>query len=221
MPRIQSNQLRTIRNWTKGLPNKIRIFYSRYECSAWYCSQSWLLGCCLHDGIWNWKPVRGTRWIFLPWCGRGIIWRSWTEVILFYIYVIWYLFDIWYLFAPGGGPGNTGPDLWAHIGINLGIKFFHSSVGPPFRKIHVLKFSFQILMVVHLLLTCSTSSNCSVWLFPCISFVCLTNSSFGILGHVIKMVVGFHVVNPPLFGHCNGYLSITLSNLLNGRSPDL
>ena len=100
MPSIQSNQLRTIRNWTKDLPNKIRIFYSRYEYSAWYCSQSWLLGCCLHDGIRNWKHVRGTRWFFLPWCGRGVIWRSWTEVILFYIYIIWYLFDNWYLFAP-------------------------------------------------------------------------------------------------------------------------
>jgi len=30
--------------------------------------------------------------------------------------------------APGSGPGNTGPDLSAHIGIKLGIKFFSQRI---------------------------------------------------------------------------------------------
>ena len=69
---------------------------------------------------------------------------------------------------------------------------------------------------MHLLFTCSTSS------YGSLPFsVCLTNSSLGILGHVMKIISGYQYANDPLTGTLIVYLSINLKKKLNEQSSFL
>lgn len=56
-----------------------------------------------------------------------------------------------------------------------------------------------IFSSVILLIICYMSSYVSV-----LSSLCLTNSCSGLLGHVMNIISGFHIVYPPLIYTLNG-----------------
>ena len=154
--------------------------------------------------------------------------KYWVIRILFFFLILMCFVLILICFSlcgvdlrPGSGPGNTGPDL-------LGAYRYQ-------YRYQILSLicwtSFQPYPFVQVFVPDSDGCASSVDLFNVLELLCLVVSL-----HILCVSHKLFVWDPracnedgcwvprgesPLFGHCNGYLSITLSSLLNGRSPDL
>ena len=96
------------------------------------------------------------------------------------------------------------------------------SVSVPFCHTHLpsgLSIVVHILISSHLLITCSMSSYVSV--YPLFHLSLYWNSSCGVRGHVITIILGFQFTYPPFIGTWILYLSNSRRNHLNGQSDFL